>query len=877
MVTGMETNNRLNVASSSLSARFAGALCALVLGLTGWSQASAADEPASGPPKPVSLALHFVADDDDTNIAPLKLRTADARQQLLATARLSNGKLRDWTRSVTYEVSPASIAKVSRNGLVTPLADGAGTVTAKTTEGVIASLPITIEQVKQHQPINFANQIVPIFTKTGCNGGGCHGKSAGQNGFRLSLLGFEPAEDYEHLVKEARSRRLFPTAPEHSLLLMKGSATLPHGGGKRLDPDSDDYRLIVRWIAQGMTYGKTNDPTVARIEVFPKERTMALGTEQQLVVLAHYTDGSKEDVTRSALYEPNDKDMARAEEDGYVRLFNQPGDVAIMVRYQAKVATFRATLPLGAPVESLPPVRNFVDEIVFKKLKVVGMPPSEVCDDATFIRRVTLDIAGRLPTPDEKAKFLAEAGGAGQASSSAPAQDARRQAARDQLIDRLLDSTDYADYFANKWAALLRNKRVDQTHARGTYAFHDWIRDSFAANKPFDQFVREVLAASGDIAQNPPVAWYRQERELQNQLEDTAQLFLGQRLQCAQCHHHPYEKWSQQDYYSFGAFFSRVGRKAGSQIGEEVVYHKRGLAETTNKKTKQSVKPAGLGVPPVALSADDDPRLALVDWMTAQDNRYFAKSLANRYWKHFFNRGLVEPEDDMRETNPPTNPELLDALARHFVDSGFDLKGLVRAITRSSTYQLTATPNKYNAVDKQNFSRYYPKRLTAEVLLDAVNAVTGSETRFDGQPAGTRAVALPDNSYNASSYFLQVFGRPDSSSSCECERSQDASLAQSLHLLNAKDIQEKISADKGRAAQLAGETARNDDEKLRDLYSWAYSRDPRPEELQIAKAHLEKGASKSSDEKGNAINGRRLAYEDIVWALINTKEFLFNH
>jgi len=903
MAIGMETNKRRIVTSSKLSARFTVALCAAALGLAGGPQASTADEPASGPPKPVSLALHYATDDGATNGAPLQLRTADARQQLLATARLSNGKLRDWTRGVTYEVSPANIAKVSRNGLVTPLADGTATITAKTAEGVAASLPVTVEQVKRHLPINFANQIVPIFTKTGCNGGGCHGKSAGQNGFRLSLLGFEPAEDYEHLVKEARGRRLFPAAPERSLLLMKGSATLPHGGGKRLDPDSDDYRLIVRWIAQGMTYGKTNDPTVARIEVFPKERTMALGTEQQLAVLAHYTDGSKEDVTRSALYEPNDKDMARTDEDGYVRIFNQPGDVAVMVRYQARVATFRAMLPLGAPVESLPPARNLVDEIVFKKLMAVGMPPSEVCDDATFIRRVTLDIAGRLPTPDEVKTFLAECGnelgesGTVSEKVSKPVGEKNetkaeaivtshspthplthsQAAARDRLIDRLLDSTDYADYFANKWAALLRNKRADATHARGTYAFHDWIRDSLAANKPFDQFVREVLVASGDIAENPPVAWYRQERELQNQLEDTAQLFLGQRLQCAQCHHHPYEKWSQQDYYSFGAFFSRVGRKPGSQIGEEVVFHKRGAAETTNKKTKQPVKPAGLGVPPATLTVDDDPRLALVDWMTAKDNRYFARSLANRYWKHFFNRGLVEPEDDMRETNPPTNPELLDALARQFVDSGYDLKGLVRAITRSSTYQLSATPNKYNAIDKQNFSRYYPKRLTAEVLLDAVNAVTGSESRFEGQPAGTRAVALPDNSYNASSYFLQVFGRPDSSSSCECERSQDASLAQSLHLLNAKDIQEKIAADKGRAAQLAGDTARNDDEKLRDLYSWAYSRDPKPEELQVAKAHLEKGAAKSSDEKGNAVNGRRLAYEDIVWALINTKEFLFNH
>ena len=815
---------------------------------------------AAEKPKVVSLQIHYSTDDSVTNVAPLKLRGADARQQLLVTARLDNGALRDVTRSVTFEVSPEPLAKVDREGRVRPLGDGNGTLTARTAEGLTASLPLNVEKLNERSAINFANQIVPVFTKTGCNGGGCHGKSAGQNGFRLSLLGFEPAEDYEHLVKEARGRRLFPAAPERSLLLLKGTATLPHGGGKRLDTDTDDYRLLVRWIAQGMPYGKSNDPSVARIEVFPKERTMALGTEQQLVVLAHYTDGSTEDVTRGALFEANDKDMAAIDEDGYVKLFNQPGDVAVMVRYQAKVATFRATIPLGRPVESLPPARNFVDEFVFKKLRTVGMPPSELCDDATFVRRAAIDIAGRLPTPAETEKFLAD-------------QDAAK---RDRLIDMLLASSEYADYFANTWAALLRNKRADATHTRGTYAFHGWIRDSFAANKPFDQFAREVLAASGDLAHNPPVAWFRQERDMQQQLEDSAQLFLGQRLQCAQCHHHPYEKWSQQDYYSFGAFFSRVGRKTGSQMGEEVIFHKRGLAEAVNKKTKAAVKPAGLGAPPAALAPDDDPRLALVEWMTTKDNRYFARSLANRYWKHFFNRGLVEPEDDLRETNPPTNPELLDALGRSFVESGYDLKALIRAITRSSTYQLSATPNEHNAIDKQNFSRFYPKRLTAEVLFDAVNAVTASESKFDGQPAGTRAVALPDNSYNSSSYFLQVFGRPDSSSSCECERSQDASLAQSLHLLNAKDIQEKISADKGRAAQLAADQ-RPDDDKLRDLYRWAYARDPQPDELATAKAHLEKASAKSSDDKGNAVNGRRLAYEDIVWALLNTKEFLFNH
>jgi len=645
------------------------------------------------------------------------------------------------------------------------------------------------------------------------------------------------------------------------LLLLKAAATLPHGGGKRLEADSDDYRLLVRWMAQGMPYGSANDPKVESIEVLPRERIMSLGGEQQLVVCAHYTDGSVADVTRSALYEANDKDMARTDETGHVKLFQQPGDVAIMVRYQARVTTFRATIPLGAPVEKLPTPKNFVDQLVFKKLKTVGMPPSEVCDDGTFIRRVTIDIAGRLPTPEETQRFLADKGAA----------------KRDKLIDALVDSPDYADYFANKWCALFRNRRAEATQARGTYAFHNWVRDSLLANKPFDRLVREIVAASGDIGQNPPVAWYRQVNTTTSQMEDTAQLLLGQRLQCAQCHHHPYEKWSQRDYYSFAAFFSRVGRKAGSRPGEEVIFHKRGLAEATNKKTKLPEKPAGLGAPMVRLAPDDDPRQALVDWMTSKENRFFARALVNRYWKHFLNRGLVEPEDDLRETNPPTNPELLEALARHFIEAGYDLKDLIRTICRSQTYQLSALPNQSNEVDKQNYSRYYPKRLTAEVLFDAVNQVTKSDAKWEGLPAGTRAICLPDNSFNANAYFLQVFGRPESASACECERSQDASLAQSLHLLNSKDIQAKIADDKGRAALLAAETTSSDEDKIRELYRWTYSRDPTLEELHTAKVHLDKGGNKTSDEKGNPVNGKRQAYEDMVWALINTKEFLFNH
>ncbi len=834
---------------------------ALLFAVGATSPASPKETGASDlPGKLTSLKIHFQSSGEDQTVETLRLRGHDARQQLLITAKFDGGAVRDFTRQVAYETSPAGIVQVGKTGLVTPLSDGTATLVAKESGGCGAKMAVTVEKFKTITPVNFPNQIVPIFTKAGCNGGGCHGKSSGQNGFRLSLLGFEPSEDYEHLVKEARGRRLFPAAPDRSLLLLKGTATLPHGGGKRLEVGSDDYKLLVRWIAQGMPYGKTNDPTVARIEVFPKERTLPLNGEQQLVVLAHYTDGSAEDVTRSAVYDANDKDMARADSDGRVKGFEQPGDVAVMVRYQAQVAVFRAALPLGAPVAHLPQPKNFIDELVFKKLKAVGMPPSEICADAIFVRRAALDIAGRLPTPAETKNFLAD-----------PASDKR-----DKWIDSLLESADYADYFANKWSALLRNKRGDSSHARGAYAFHDWLRDGLFANKPYDQIVREILTASGDISQNPPVAWYRQVNNANAQLEDTAQLFLGLRLQCAQCHHHPYEKWSQQDYYGFAAFFTQVGRKPGSQPGEEVIYHKRGLATATHKKTKLPVKPAGLGTAPMDLSPDDDPRQALADWITGGNNRFFARSLVNRYWKHFFDRGLVEPDDDMRETNPPTNPELLDALAQYFAASGYNLKGIIRAICRSQVYQLSAIPNQYNAVDKQYFSRYYPRRLAAEVLFDAVNQVTGSEAKFDGLSPGTRAVCLPDNSFNASSYFLTVFGRPDSASACECERSQDASLAQSLHLLNAKEIQEKIAGDTGRAAVLAANQEQSDEQKIRELYAWAYAREPDETELQLATAYLDKYAKKTSDEKGNPVT-KRPAYEDMVWALINTKEFLFNH
>ena len=837
----------------------------LVLAVT-LSCALAAPAPSKPAAKPaVEKAVSLELFSQPGTGKALVLKGSDARVQLLAHARLASGSESDYTAKVTYTVRPPKIVEVDKSGYLTPLGDGTATITAKSPEGLTASTMVTIENFKDVPAINFPNQIVPIFTKGGCNGGGCHGKSGGQNGFRLSLLGFEPTEDFEYLVKEARGRRLSTAAPETSLLLLKGAGIVPHGGGTRWEPNSFDFAMVKRWIAQGMPYGSEKDPYVTRIEVFPKERTLQPNATQQLKVLAHFSDGHFEDVTRGALFEANDKDMASTENTGLVQFAAQPGDVGVMVRYAGKVTVFRATVPLGAPVQHLPVAKNFVDEIVFKKLKRIGLPPSEIADDATFIRRLMLDLAGRLPNAEETDAFLKD----------------KSAGKRDVLVDRLLASGDYADYFANFWSALLRNQRSSvngrtEPYMRGTFAFHAWIRDSLANNKPYDQFAREVLAASGDIGQNPPVAWYRQVKTAQNQLEDTAQLFLGTRLQCAQCHHHPYERWSQADYYSFGAFFSQVSRKPSTQPGEELIFAKRSAPTMANKKNNQALKPAGLGDPALEIPADEDARQALADWLSKKENPFFAQSLVNRYWKHFFNRGLVEPEDDMRETNPPVNPELLDALSKAFIESGFDLKKLVRTIVTSSTYQLSAIPNSHNAGDKQNFSRYYPKRLSAEVLFDAINTVTKSDANWANLPAGTRAVQLPDNSYNTSSYFLQVFGRPDSASACSCERSQDASLAQSLHLLNSKDIQAKLTAEKGRAAALAADEKRTDEAKVGELYLWAFSRPAESSEVSTAKDHIEKKVTKAGDADAKK-KAKREAYEDIVWALISSKEFLFNH
>ncbi len=798
-----------------------------------------------------SLAVHPTA---------VSLIGSEDSCQLIITGTLADGRLQDYSGAARYEVADPKVVRVTTSGRVIPLGNGKTTVTARYGPHAVR-VPVETESVGANLPINFANQVVPIFTKLGCNSGGCHGKSGGQNGFALSLLGFVPEMDYAALVKEARGRRLMLAAPEHSLLLLKATGSVAHAGGKRMDVDSDEYKIIRRWIASGTPYGSADDPVVTKITVYPEHRVVPRNNRQQFAVYAHYSDDTVQDVTRLAQYESNEPDVAVVDGTGLVRTLDMSGEAAVMARYQGQVAVFRATVPLGMKIPDYKfEPKTVVDRFTHRQWRELGIVPSELCSDEQFIRRVSLDLTGTLPTPAEVKAFLAD-----------PAPDKR-----DRLVDRLLETPEYSYYFANKWADVLRVRRGrnnnNKSRAYGTFAFHSWIRESIAQDKPYDEFVRGILSAVGDETNSPPVYWYKDLKTPDQFVDDAAQVFLGVRMACANCHHHPYEKWSQDDYWGLAAFFGRLGRKnvpvpgvvQQGQNQRQLIYTKANGA-VINKRTKKAAEVRPLDGEPVKLRPGEDPRHRLVDWMVSADNPFFARAVANRYWAHFFGRGIVDPLDDMRVTNPPSNPELLNALAKVLVDNRYSLKHLIKVIVKSRTYQLSAMPNEYNKHDKRSYARFYPRRMSAEVLYDAVNQVTGSKTPFAGLPGDRhsprRAIMLPDESF--ASYFLDVFGRPQRISACECERVTDANLAQALHLLNSQEVQGKLAATGGRADQMAKDP-RPHREKVEELFLWALGRRPTQEQMRLA---LENIALHPRDV--------RVAYENIEWALVNTKEFIF--
>ncbi len=717
----------------------------------------------------------------------------------------------------------------------------------------------------QHSPeVSFGTDIVPILTRLGCNGGGCHGKATGQNGFKLSLFGFEPEEDYEALVNAARGRRLSLSGPDRSLLLLKATALVPHGGGRRLDESSDDYRILRGWIAQGAPAPRSDDPRLVRIELSPRERILRTNSSVQLRVTAFFSNGESRDVSRQAVYQSNEPGIAEVDADGLVKTGLQHGLVAVMARFGEQVATFQAAVPFAGDDAKMAAVQaqldevqrklgdSRIDQLLLRQWRRLGVVPSAPADDATFLRRATLDICGTLPTEGELAAYLADI----------------RSDKRARLIDRLLDRPEYASYFALKWADILQNRGAGYSTSKqrsGTTLFAGWIRDSLAANKPYDRFVSEILTASGSQNENPPAIWYRTVRKSPEYVESVAQAFLGVRIQCAQCHHHPTERWSQADYFGLAAVFSRVGRKGGFADAEvptdEIIYLKQ-RGDVLHPRTGAVLRPRPLGGDEFSLGLHDDPRLGLARWLASRDNPFFARTMVNRMWAHFLGRGIVHPIDDARSTNPPSNPELLDALAQDFAASGFDLKHLIRVITTSYAYGLKSAPHPGNAGDTQTFARFYPRRLAAEVLLDGVSQVLDVPTEFPGFSAGTRAIELPDE--NVAAHFLDVFGRPARMSACECERVDAPALTQALELVNSAEIQRKLTATTGYAQRLAAS-----DKSHADLATEAFlrvlARRPRPEELKAAVDFL--AVEPDLPE----------ACRSLLWSLLATNEFLFNH
>jgi hypothetical protein len=675
--------------------------------------------------------------------------------------------------------------------------------------------------------------------------GACHGTPTGKGGFRLSLRGYLPDQDFLTLTREAGGRRINPLAAGTSLILRKPLGEQPHEGGLRLIRSTKTYEYLHDWIQEGAK----DDPTVpaaVKLEIIPGARVLnAPAKSQQIAAIVHLADGTVRDITPICYYNSSNPEIAEVDAEAHVT-FKSRGEVAIIAHYLDLVANVRLTHLIEIPGFKVAevPQDNVVDKAVFAKLNRMRISPSEPCTDHEFIRRVYLDTIGVLPTPVEVQAFLAD-----------PASDRRVK-----VIDGLLKRPEFYDFWTLKFADILRaNGRLIQS--KGTYVFTRWIRTNLEQNTPMDKFVRDLLTADGSAYKNPAANYYRISRDPENSVETTAQLFLGVRIQCAKCHNHPFERWTQDDYYGFAAFFSRVRQKKGPLPDDEVIFTV-GDGDVRQPRTGQVMKPKALGGPVLEDPKTPDRRARLAAWLTAPDNPFFAKSLVNRVWYHIIGRGIVEPVDDFRDSNPSSNDELIDGLTAEFVKNGFDLKKLIRAVLASRTYQFSARTNELNTDDSLYFSHAATKLLPAEVLLDAISTVTNTVTPFDGLPKGFRATQLPDGKMD--NPFLKTFGRPARELACECERESDSNLSQALQLIGGATVNGKLRDDNGRMALLAKST-KPPEEITKELYLVALSREPNSTEMAAAVKHLA------------AAKDRRQAVEDLGWVLINSKEFLFRH
>lgn len=812
-----------------------------------------------------------------TESVPLTLNGPTDRIQLLISARSAEAESGrsfdvDSTRTAKITFADPSIARADSTGGLTGLADGKTAVTVEA--GTIRkTYELTVNGVNSPREPNFEVDVQPILTRLGCNSGPCHGKQRGQNGFQLSLFGFDPDFDYHSVSTEDRGRRVFPTSPENSLLLLKGSARTPHGGGKRLDPESPYYKTIYDWIAAGLPHAPKDAARPVSVTTEPRQITLKPKANHQIRVLAKYSDDSVRDVTHLAAFSSSDSVTVAVDSDGQVAAGPLPGEVAVSARFENLFASTEVTIPQPGSLpkdyfEKLPRY-NKVDELVYGRLQKLGIAVSAPADDATFLRRVSLDIIGRLPTPEETEAFLAD----------------HCTEKREKLVDSLLERPEFADHQAMKWIDLLRPNPY-RVGIKAVINLDAWIRDQFRREVPYDKFVYDILTASGSTFDVSPATIFRDRREPEEITTVVSQLFLGIRLECAKCHHHPFEVWSQEDFYGLAAHFARIGRK-GTGLSppisgsEEVMFPgKSGRVEHPRTGVTVEAKPlfawatgtdpktgsAEATPEPKKADADSDLRRNLADWITAPENPYFGKVIANRVWADLMGRGIVEPVDDIRATNPASNPELLEWLAQDFRATGHDLKHLIRTITTSYVYGLSSVPVERNVGDTRFFSRHYRKRLRAETLLDAVCDVTGVPESFTGAPPGTRAAALW--TFRTPNVFLDTFGRPDPNQDPPCERLAEGSVTQALHLMNAPALQEKIRGDSGLAAQLAKSEAAP--EAIIDrLYLTCFSRKPSDREREIAMR-----AFGDPESRKPGTQARRVAVEDLLWALLNTAEFV---
>jgi hypothetical protein len=802
-----------------------------------------------------SLAIAEAPERIRVDPAEVHLVGEAARQQVAVSARNTDGSFRDLTAEARYAIEPSTVATVSPSGVVTALADGEALLHVEA-EGRSAEVPVVVAQAHQSRPASFRLDVAAVLSKAGCNAGPCHGNLNGKGGFRLSLRGDDLDFDFVALTRDSFGRRIDRGHPERSLILLKPTGQIPHEGGQRFPAHSSAAQTLLDWIAAGAADDRATAPKLTHLTVFPAERlSAATGRSQQLVVTAEFADGSRRDVTGQAAFDVSEPTQASVSPAGRVEV-ERPIELTVAVRYLNGRAISRLAFLADRPgfVWRGLPINNVVDQHVFAKLKALKINPSEPADDATFLRRAYLDAIGLLPSPKESRAFLADA-------------DPEK---RSKLVDRLLARPEFADFWALKWADLLRNEEKTMG-LKGVWVFQRWLRDQIAQDVPLDQFARAILTARGSTWRNPPSSFYRTNRDPSTCAETVGQVFLGVRLQCARCHNHPFDVWTQDDYYGLAAYFANLRRKEINNTrrdnldtheinGDEMIYVS-GPPRTLQPRTGVTLTPKPPGGPPPRLGDDPDARDELADWLT-RDNPQFARNLANRVWFHLMGRGIVEPVDDFRDSNPPSNPALLDALTAELVAKGMRLKPLVALIMKSQTYQLGARPNESNADDEINFSRAAVKLLPAEVLLDAIGQALAKPEPFANASLGTRAVQLPG--VRMGGEFLKVFGKPDRLLTCECERSEATTLAQAFQLINGEAVRRKLEAEDNRIGRLLNAGA-EDRMILNDLYLATLSRAPTESECVNALRHI----AEASD--------RRKAWEDLAWAILNSKEFLLRH